>query len=234
MATGVPTYSNVLDTDLTLGQSTGIVSGVTKLGEQNAGQGTILGIAKNLINTIIVLENVVGIVNSAVTTSHDYRIRRRPWNLWNANEGLPAATLYGVWGTVNSIPYLAFNDAVIWTSTFIGMCPWGAVLTGGVMVRLNWASATATAGDVVWGVALEKTGSTTVATDSFDTQTTGTSTTNVSAVELWTQTAITQVNLDGIVAGDVFRLQVQRVATAGGDTMIGDAQLFTVSVESAT
>jgi hypothetical protein len=151
-----------------------------------------------------------------------------PWRQWNANEGLPPSTLYAVWSNVNSIPFLAFNASVTWSSVFMGKVPAGVTLASGVIVRLLWGSATATSGNVIWGVAIERFGILTVVSDHFDTQATATTTTNGS-VSILTETAITQTAINSMTNGNTFRLQVQRT----GGTMVGDAQLFSVSIESA-
>jgi hypothetical protein len=181
---------------------------------------------------VVALETLVGITNSTVTTTHEYRIRRNFYRVWTALDAMPPATLYATFGTVNSTPFLAFNDSATWGTVFIEATRWGAVLTSGVVIRLRWASATATTGSVVWGVAMERFGILTVASDHFDTQATATTTTN-GTVEIITETDITLTTINSVVAGDVFRLQVQRLGANGSDTMVGDAQLFSVSIENA-
>ncbi|SRR6266404_2719931 len=235
MPLGTPVYPTTLDTAATVGPTSGIVAGTTPLNAVGTNQGDQIGITNNIITVELALEAAVGVTNSTVTTSHEYRIRRRPWKQWVAGlEGNPPATLYATFGTVNAIPFLAFNDAATWTSTFIGMVPWGEVFASGIIVRLKWASATAITNAVKWGVAYERLGVLTVASDHFGTQVTGTTTVG-GTVELFSETAITipYANMVSSVAGDPFRLQVQRLGADAADTMVGDAQLFTVSVENA-
>lgn len=186
----------------------------------------------DISGSIVALENMVGITNSTVTSSHEYRIRRQPWTVWSANDGLPSASGYATWSPVNSTPYLSFAQSVVSTTVFKWKVPWGAVLTGGVVIRLQWCSATATTGNVFWGVAIENFGVATVVSDHFDTQTTAAATVG-GTVSITTETDITETN-NTLAAGQDFRLQVQRVGTSGSDTMVGAAQLFTVSIESAT
>jgi hypothetical protein len=63
MALGTPTYSTgTVDTNATLGPTTGIVAGSTPLNAVGTNQGDQLGITNNLINTVINLEtNALGL-----------------------------------------------------------------------------------------------------------------------------------------------------------------------------
>jgi hypothetical protein len=56
MATGVPIYPAGIDSDSTLGPTSGIVPGVTHLGDIGINQGDQLGITRNLINAAILLQ----------------------------------------------------------------------------------------------------------------------------------------------------------------------------------
>jgi hypothetical protein len=190
----------------------------------------------DISSAIVALEGSVGVNGTGVvTTSHEYRIRRHPFKVWNALDAMPPAANYAVFSTVNSIPFLSFASGTTIGTTFIYNLRWGAVVSAnGVIVRIKWASATATTGNCNWGAAWERMGALTVASDHFGTQVTQATATN-GTVELFTETAITipYANMASAVAGDAFRLQIQRV-TGGSDTMAGAAQLFTVSVENAT
>jgi hypothetical protein len=166
-------------------------------------------------------------------------VQAMPSFAWNALDGNPPATNYAIFATVNGIPFLSFASGTTITTVFIGVIPKGTLLvpspgapTGGIKLRIVWASATATTGNCNWGVAYERLGVATVASDHFGTQVTQATPTN-STVELTTQTAISipYANMNSSVAGDPFRLQIQRV-TGGSDTMAGAAQLFTVTMET--
>jgi hypothetical protein len=74
MATGTPVFPTTLDTDSTLGPTSGIVAGTTALNGVGTGQGDQLGITKNLINQVIALETKVGANGSADTNSIDYKL----------------------------------------------------------------------------------------------------------------------------------------------------------------
>jgi hypothetical protein len=156
----------------------------------------------------------------------------KPFKVWTAGvEGYPPSTLYATYGVRNNRPYLAFNDSATWTAYFMTVVPTGASLGSGLVVRLKWMAATATTGNVVWGVAIERM-TTDQDADSFDTQVTATtacSGTSGIAVE----TAITITTIDSAVALDGIIIQVQRLGANGSDSQVGDAQLELVSVETA-
>jgi hypothetical protein len=139
--------------------------------------------------------------------------------------------LYGTFTTRNARPLLAFNDAATWTTLFFNVVPLGSILTSGVIIRLYWMGATAVTGNVMWSVSIERM-NTDQDTDSFDTAGTGTTATNGTSGIL-TTTSITLTAIDNMVAGDPFALQVQRIGGNAADTMVGDAQLQFVSIESA-
>jgi hypothetical protein len=152
---------------------------------------------------------------------------------WDALAANPPASNYGVLAWVNQIPYLSFAAGTTITSVFIGLIPQGIVYsTNGLKVRLQWNSASATTGAVNWGAAFERLGVATVASDHFGAQVTQ-ATTVGGTVNIDVETAITlpYANLNSSVPGDPFRLQIQRV-TGAPDTMVGAAQLFTVTIEA--
>lgn len=155
----------------------------------------------------------------------------KPFKTWVVGlEGSPPATLYAVFGTQNSRPHLAFNDAATWGTLLFGVVPTGVALGSGFIVRLKWKSITVTTGNAVWGVALERM-NTGQGTDSLDTQATATTACS-GTVSVLVETAITITTIDSMVAGDGFMLQVQRIGANGSDTMVGDGCLVTVSIET--
>jgi hypothetical protein len=106
-------------------------------------------------------------------------------------------------------------------------------------LNIYWAAITAIAGDVIWAAAFERDSEvvpTNVDTDSFAAlQTAAASTAPGTLGDITKATiAFTQAQADGILAGEPMRLFIQRTADAGGDTMVGDAQLIrAVLVEDA-
>jgi hypothetical protein len=227
MALGTLVFPASIDNDATMGPTTGIIPGTTSLSAVGTNQGDQLGITRNLINALIALENKVGINGSTVTTTLEYRVRKIPFKIWVAGlEFSPPATLNATFTSRNSRPVLAFTDSATWSTLFFNIVPLGSILTSGVIIRLYWMGATAVTGNVIWSVAIERM-NTDQDLDSFDTAGTATTTTNGTAGIL-TTTSITLTNIDSMVPGDPFALRVQRT----GGTMVGDAQLQFVSIES--
>ncbi len=186
--------------------------------------------AFNNVSGTMASGSVVRLVKLSQTPSQNV------WASWPA--GLlfcPAATLYGVFSTTNSIPFLAFNDSATWTVSFMGMVPWGANLGAGCTVRLKWASHTATTNSVVWNASFERFGTAAVTSDHFGTAAAVTTAVG-GTIDIVTTSSlpITYANMGSVVAGDWFRLLIQRIGANGSDTMVGDAALYTVSIESTT
>ena len=46
----------------------------------------------------------------------------------------------------------------------------------------------------------------------------------------YTEIAFSNAQIDGLLAGEAFRLRVSRDATNGADTMAGDAELFGIEL----
>jgi len=70
--------------------------------------------------------------------------------------------------------------------------------------------------------------------DSFDTATEGNTTTSGTSGTPNT-TELTVTNIDGLAAGDFFRLKIYREQSdTSNDTMSGDAELIAVEVRSAS
>jgi hypothetical protein len=104
----------------------------------------------------------------------------------------------------------------------------------GLTVEINWIS-TATTGDVRWSVAIERlaNGGTDLNSDSFSADNVGTSTTRSTPGII----RITSINftdggdMDGMLAGDFFRLRITRDADDASDTMTADAQIVGILIK---
>jgi hypothetical protein len=228
------TYDTTLDTSVGIGTAG---SALSTGGSSSGGASQSHKVCHDDISDVLVkLETNVGVANSTATTSHEYRIRRLPWHVWIAGlEANPPASNYAVFATTNSTPYLSFASGTTIGTVFMGMVPWGQVFSAnGVKVRLEWSSHTATTGNCNWGAAYERFGTAAITSDHFGTQVTQ-ATTVGGTVDIEVETVITipYSNMNSSVAGDTFRLQIQRV-TGGSDTMAGAAQLTRVSIENAT
>ena len=146
-------------------------------------------------------------------------------------ENQPPATAFATLDTRNSIAVLDFDDTTIENSVFLDVIPQLAILTSGLNIRLIWAATTATTGNCVWQVALERM-TTDMDADSFDTAASATAATSgTSGIPNYTE--ITLTTIDSVTAGDGFRLKVTRNATSASDTMTGDAELIAVEIRSA-
>lgn len=106
--------------------------------------------------------------------------------------------------------------------------------SGNVTVTVDWYADTATSGDVIWGAQLA---AITPDTDTQDTETKALATANtVTDTHLGTtgqrlhRASITVSNLDSIAANDDVWIRLYRNASAGGDTMTGDAILVSVGI----
>lgn len=151
--------------------------------------------------------------------------------VFTAAQNAPPASAAASAGTRNSTPILEFDDTLDESAIFIGIMPQGAKLASGLKVRIHWAAASATTNAVRWSVSFERM-NTTIGADSFDTATAATTTTSGTNGVL-AVTEITATAIDGITAGDPFRLRITRVGSDGADTMTGDAQVVSVEIRSA-
>jgi hypothetical protein len=98
---------------------------------------------------------------------------------------------------------------------------------------IDWVAAAAIVGDVVWEAAFEAIapGGLDIDTDSFAASKSVTDTTAGTAGVVTRSTIdFTNVEADGVLANDEFRLMVQRNAPAVGDTMVGDAEILRVQI----
>jgi hypothetical protein len=103
---------------------------------------------------------------------------------------------------------------------------------GGAM-SLFWA-ANSNIGDVVWYASFERDNALgqNIYFDSFAPEVPGISQAAPVVGRLRKVTfTLTNADLDGIVAGDPFRIRIRRDGGVGFDNMVGDAQLFRIALE---
>lgn len=230
----LPEYPINIDSDNTIGPTSGIIRTSTHLSDTGVGQNDQLSIVQNLINTEVAIESVVGTTNSTVAATHEFRIRRRPWKSWLASEAIAPTSLGPTPGTINTVPFLAFNDTTSWSTVFIGSVPWGAVVDGGVKIHIKWYSDNAN-GSVKWGAALERFGASYVSTDNFGTAKEEENVPNpVPGYVSDCPITIIYANCGGLLPGDMFRLKIYRNPGDQYDYMTGDAKLVAVTIEGAT
>ena len=129
----------------------------------------------------------------------------------------------------NGQPVLRFGARAPRTAMFSRILP-GGYAGGGLTLQLIWAASVATLGDVVWGGAIERRNAD-IDVDGFAGQQTATGTANATSGIL-TTTSITfgAAAMDGLQPNEPFRLQLQRLAGVGADTMLGDAELVSAAL----
>ena len=132
----------------------------------------------------------------------------------------------------NSHPILDFDATVDEEAVFAGILPRN--YSGlGIDATIVWMASTATSGDVEWEAQLERhEGSVTdLDADSFAAVQTVTGTAPaVNGSPQYTAVVFTNAQIDGLLAGESFRLKIRRNATDVADTMIGDAELLRVEL----
>lgn len=146
---------------------------------------------------------------------------------FDANDAIFPASNPAVADSRNGHPILAFDDTVAENVLFSSIMP-ADYSAGNILIDIDWVAATATTGGVTWGVEIERNApaGNDIDSDSFDTQQTGTSTTNpTSGIITRTTITLTQAEADAIAANDSYRMRIQRVVGDVGDDMSGDAQI---------
>jgi hypothetical protein len=171
-------------------------------------------------------------INADTGTQNNYTFASKTLARFTPRENQPPATAFATLDTRNSIAVLDFDAAVDESAIFSGVIPENANLASGLQIRLAWMASTATSGNCRWGVQIERC-TTDLDADSFDTATEATEAANGTS-GIATLTSITVTAIDGLTAGDTFRIKVFRNADdATNDTMTGDAELIAVEIRSA-
>lgn len=149
---------------------------------------------------------------------------------WGANVNEAPLTGFATFDLRNGQPVLDFAANATRTAIFSGTLP-AAYAGGGLTLDLLWMASAATAGNAVWGAALERR-NTDADADSFAPQQTATGTANAtSGVMTITSIAFSSgAAMDSIQPNDPYRLQIQRLPGNGSDTMLGDAELVSATL----
>lgn len=145
----------------------------------------------------------------------------------------PPASTYATFDTRNGHVVLDFDASADEVAVFGDVLP-RHYAGGGVTVTLVWMATTATSGNVVWSVAIERDDTATdLDTDSFATANTATAAAPAtSGAPAYTTIAFTNgAQMDSLAVGEAFRLKVQRTGSSGSDTMTGDAELLGVEIK---
>lgn len=151
---------------------------------------------------------------------------------WIATDNQPPASNYATFNTRNSIAILQFDASTAESAVFVGIVPEGADFTTGITVRIIWTATSATSGDVIWTSAFERS-NTDLDSDSFATGVDSSAATTNGTSGIVTVTSINHSgsDIDGMTAGDLFRLKITRKAADSGDTMTGDAEIIAVEIQ---
>lgn len=149
---------------------------------------------------------------------------------WTALDGQPPSSNYATFDTRNAIAVLDFDDATAESIVFVGIVPEGADFTTGITVRIVTLATSATSGNMVWTSAFER-GNTDLDSDSFATgvDSAATATNGTSGIPTVVSINHSGSELDGIAAGDLFRLKITR--KVADDTMAGDAEVIAVEIQ---
>jgi hypothetical protein len=150
---------------------------------------------------------------------------------FSALDNQPPTSNYATFDTRNSIAVLDFDAGTAESAVFVGIIPEGADFSTGIAVRIVWMATSATSGDVIWTSAFER-GNTDLDADSFATgiDSSAATTNGTSGIPNVTTINHSGAEIDGLAAGDLFRLKITRKAADGADTMSGDAEIIAVEV----
>lgn len=147
---------------------------------------------------------------------------------FTALDAQPPSSNYAQFRTRNNVAVLDFDPSTDESTVFVGVIPEGADFTTGIAVRIHWIATSATSNDVIWTAAFER-ANTDLDSDSFATGVSATSTTNAtSGIITTTVINFSGSEIDGLTAGDPFRIKISRDADNGSDTMTGDAEFVVV------
>ncbi|TWT46493.1 hypothetical protein [Botrimarina hoheduenensis] len=136
----------------------------------------------------------------------------------------------------NGQPVLDFTDAAEEAVDFQGVMP-AHYAGGSLLLRMAWSATVATAGQVRWGIALERrafVGSGSphdLDSDAFGTEVLMTSTAPAVSGQLQLiELTLPGVATTGLVGGEGIRLRVRRLGSAVEDTMNGDAEFVALEL----
>lgn len=143
----------------------------------------------------------------------------------------PPASTYATYNTRNSHLVLEFDAATNWSAVFAGVLP-RHYTSGGITVTIIWMAASATSGNCVWNAAFERDDTALdLDADSFATaQATTAAAPGTSGFPAYTTITFTNAQIDGLLAGEAFRLKLTRDAANVSDTMTGNAQVLRVEL----
>jgi hypothetical protein len=155
----------------------------------------------------------------------------KTYSVFTALDNHPPGTNYATFDTRASIGVLDFDGLTNEAAVFVGIIPEAASYAS-MQARVRWMSASATTGNVIWGIKWENM-NTDLDSESYGGVSETISTTGLTS-GLPNNTTISCTDLDGVTAGDLYRIYLYRGATATTDTMVGDAQLIAVEIRGVS
>ena len=145
----------------------------------------------------------------------------------------PHATLYATIDLRNLHPVLDFDDTIPEYCYFTGVLS-GKYTGGGITVRLHVAFTSATTGAADFLVAFERIGDEhqDLDSDGFAAGQSGVVSAPATSGHVQVQSIpfTDGAQIDGLLAGETFRIEVARVANSGSDTAAGDAELLLIDL----
>lgn len=152
--------------------------------------------------------------------------------VFRANDNEPPASNYATLDTRNGHNVLDFDTTTQETAIFSGVVPLNYG-TSGFTVKVYSALTSATTGTLGWVAGFERidAGTLDIDADSFAADQTGTAATvpGTSGVTMVHTISFSNAQIDGLVAGDAFRLKLRR--DVANDNAAGDAEMLRVLVE---
>lgn len=149
---------------------------------------------------------------------------------WEAGAGVPPTSAFAPHIRRNNHLLAAFDAATAESLDFEDVMDRRYTAGASVTVTVIWTSDTATTGNVVWSLQAERHNTAQdLDVDGFAAAVTVTSAAPATAgAPVYATVTLTNAQLDGVAAGEHFRLRVTRAAADAGDTMAGDAHLIAV------
>ena len=152
--------------------------------------------------------------------------------VFRANDNEPPASNYATLDTRNGHNVLDFDTTTQETAIFSGVVPLNYG-TSGFTVKVYSSLTSATTGTLGWVAGFERidAGTLDIDADSFAADQTGTAATvpGTSGVTMVHTISFSNAQIDGLVAGDAFRLKLRR--DVANDNAAGDAEMLRVLVE---
>lgn len=140
----------------------------------------------------------------------------------------PPASNFAVLNNRNSIALLDFDESINQSGMFVGAFPYNATLTNGANVDIKWIAATG-AGNCIWSARfMPLTANCNLTGDAFALAASGITTALSPGLTAVTSLAVTGIS--GMLGGDTFRLNIFRNASDVNDTLVGLAEVHSVTV----